>query len=105
MDEPRLLNVIQDNLLLCYDLTKVDDKIRDVDFLYISRFLSSLNCDELTMLWISSISSDFVSDLDLVSFLCEWTLPFLEELEWYESCSSVMRTLKDSKLYLSNFPE
>jgi hypothetical protein len=105
MDEPRLLNVIQDNLLLCYDLTKVDEKIRDVDFLYISRFLSSLNCDELTMLWISSISPDFISDLDMVNFLCEWIIPYLEGLEWYESCSSVMRTWKDTKLYLSNFPE
>jgi len=105
MDESRSLNSIQDNLLLCYDLTKVEDGVRNVDYMYVSRFLSSLNCDELTMLWLSSITPDFVSDLDLVFHLCEWVIPHLEDLEWYESCSTVMRTMKDSRLYLSNFPE
>lgn len=105
MSEARALTDIQDNLLLCYDLVKVEEGIRDVDFMYISRFLSSLNCDELTMLWLSKISDDFTSDLDMVLYLCEWVIPNLESLEWYESCSSVMRTLKDSQLYLKNFPE
>lgn len=105
MSEARALTDIQDNLLLCYDLVKVEEGIRDVDFMYISRFLSSLNCDELTMLWLSKISDDFTSDLDMVLYLCEWVIPNLESLEWYESCASVMRTLKDSQLYLKNFPE
>jgi hypothetical protein len=105
MEESRSLNVIQDNLLLSYDLTKIEEGIREVDFLYVSRFLGSLNCDELTMLWISSISPNFVSDLDMVLYLCEWILPHLERLEWYESCSNIVRTLSDAKIYLANFPE
>lgn len=105
MEEPRLITVIQDNLLLCYDIAKEDVGIRNVDYLFISRFLSSLHSDELTMLWISSISPDFTSDLDLVHYLCEWVLPNLERLEWYESCAEVLKTYNDAKLYLSNFPE
>ena len=103
-EESRSLSVIQDNLLLSYDLTKVNDGLREVDFLYVSRFLSSLTVDEMTMLWTSSITHDFVSDLDLVYFMCEWIMPYLEDLEWYENCIQVKRTMLDSRLYLSNFP-
>lgn len=94
---------IQDNLLLSYDLTKVND-LREVDILYMAKFLSSLTSDELTTLWVHSITNDYPSDLDLTLFLCQWIMPRLEDLEWYEFCISVQRTLKDATLYLQNFP-
>jgi hypothetical protein len=97
------ISSIQDNLLLSYDLTKVSD-IREVDYLYMSKFISSLTSDELTTLWVHSITNDYPSDLDLVLFLCQWLMPRLENLEWYEYCISVQRTMRDASLYLQNFP-
>ena len=105
MENIRSISAIQDNLLLIYDLTKVEKGLRDVDCLYAARYLSTLTSDELTSLWTTSITSDFISDLDLVNHLCIWLIPLLENLEWYEYCGKVLRTLNDSKLYLSNFPE
>lgn len=104
MSEIRNISTIQDNLLLCYDLAKIEDGVRNIDYIYISRFLSSLNSEELMSLWTNSISPDYVSDLDLVYDLCEWIIPKLEELEWYESCHSVLKVTDDCKLYLANFP-
>jgi len=104
MSEIRNISTIQDNLLLCYDLAKIEDGIRNIDYIYISKFLSSLNSEELMSLWTNSITPDYVSDLDLVYDLCEWIIPKLEELEWYESCHKVLKVTDDCKLYLANFP-
>jgi hypothetical protein len=104
MNEIRNISVIQENLLLCYDLAKLEDGIRNIDYIYISRFLSSLSSEELMSLWTNSITPDYVSDLDLVYDLCKWIIPKLEELEWYESCHNVLKVTDDCELYLANFP-
>ena len=104
MNEIRNISVIQENLLLCYDLAKLEDCIRNIDYIYISRFLSSLSSEELMSLWTNSITPDYVSDLDLVYDLCKWIIPKLEELEWYESCHNVLKVTDDCELYLANFP-
>ncbi len=104
MSEIRTISTIQDNLLLCYDLAKLEDGVRNIDYIYISKFLSSLNSEELMSLWTNSITPDYVSDLDLVYDLCEWIIPKLEELEWYESCHNILKVTDDCKLYLANFP-
>ena len=57
------------------------------------------------MLWSNSITNDYISDLDLAYDLCQWILPIIEELEWYESCRDIMRVIRDCELYLSSFPK
>jgi hypothetical protein len=104
MSEIRNISTIQDNLLLCYDLAKLEDGVRNIDYIYISKFLSSLNSEELMSLWTNSITTDYISDLDLVYDLCKWIIPKLEELEWYESCHNILKVTDDCKLYLANFP-
>jgi hypothetical protein len=104
MSEIRNISTIQDNLLLCYDLAKLEDGVRNIDYIYISKFLSSLSSEELMSLWTNSITTDYISDLDLVYDLCKWIIPKLEELEWYESCHNILKVTDDCKLYLANFP-
>lgn len=104
LTEYRLHTVLQDNLLLCYELYRAGDDIRNIDYMYIVRFLTGLSTREISMLWSTSISQDFVSDLDMVHFLCYWLLPKLEDLEWYESCSDIVKTIETAELYLSDFP-
>lgn len=104
MTEYRLHTVIQDNLLLCYDIYNTNETVRNIDYMFICRFLTGLNHRELSMLWSTSISNDFVSDLDMVHFLCYWILPIIEELEWYETCADLLKVIDSSELFLSDFP-
>jgi|SaaInl6LU_22_DNA_1037377.scaffolds.fasta_scaffold00472_27 hypothetical protein len=104
MVEPRGLHTLQDNLLLSFEISVSESELRDMDYLYVSRFLKSLVDEELNALWMSSITVSFVSDLDLVLHLCKWVLPFIEEKEWYELCSGVLTTMNNCKLFSNEHP-
>lgn len=105
MSEIRSVNVLQDNLLLSYDISNSDGELREMDYLYVSRFLRSLLDEELSSLWLSPSSTDFISDLNLTLHLSRWILPILEEMEWYEDCVGISDTIGNCLIFLHDHPE